>query len=166
MKRIYPALTEELKPYCVPHENLAYRVVDGMVVAPFLFEKTIPLLGSPPPELYMLDYASAIETLYIRIPEVGIVAFKVDGMMMNLGMQTGPVNQIIVWHAPLNLTSPELPEGASIYLRLNGALNLRRSIVDVDAYIVSHKGLAGEPELLGYDLILYEAEKPEVAQAA
>lgn len=164
MKRIYPALTEELKPYCVSHEDCAYRVVDGVVSAPLLFEKTIPLFGKDP-EPYMLDYSASIETVYVRIPEYGIALLNLDGLMMTMGMQNQGIHHMLVFHGRLELPVPNLPD-ASITLSINGALGLRRSIADMDAFIVSYKGLPGEPELLGYDLKLHEAEQEEVTEQA
>lgn len=163
MKRIYPALTEELKPYCVRHEDCAYRVVDGVVTAPLLFEKTIPLLGINP-EPYKLDYTSSIETVYVRIPEHGIVPLNLDGLMMTMGMQTENLHRMLVWQCRLDVPVPGFPD-ATIKLSINGALGLRRSLADVDAIVLSHSGLPAEPELLGYDLKLYESVMEVIEQA-
>lgn len=163
MKRIYPALTEELKPYCVSHEDCAYRVVDGVVSASFLFEKTIPLLGLNP-EPYKLDYSSSIDAVYVHIANYGIVRLNLDGLMMTMGMQTMGLHHMLVFHATLDLPVPGILD-ATIKLSINGAIGLRRSMADVDAEIVSHQGLPGVPELLGYDLKLYEAVLEEVTEA-
>lgn len=162
MKRLYPAWTEATKHLFVSEKDLPLRKVGEHFTAPYVFYTNIPLLGKNTESL-TLHPGLAVETFYVYIRELGIVAIDVYGKILMLGIVSGHGTGKKLVCTRLNLEVPEVPD-ATILISLMGSMNFNTGVIEFEPTVLSTTGLESEPIMLGYDVVLRLDEEEVVPQ--
>lgn len=152
MSRIYPAWNEATKHLFVSEKDIPLRKVGAGFTAPFVFHTDIPLLGKNAEQL-VLNPEIAVETFYVYIRELGVIAIDVFGRIMSLGILDPQRSDGTLICTRLELAVPQLPE-ASILISLLGSMNFKTGVVEFSPQVLKTTGLGSEPILLGYDIVL------------
>jgi hypothetical protein len=161
VRRLYPAWTEATKHLFVSEKDIPLRKVGDHFTAPYVFNTNIPLLGKNTESL-TLHPGLTVETFYVYIRELGIVAIDVYGKILKLGIVSGHGAGKRLICTRLTLDVPGVTD-ASILISLLGSMNFNTGVIEFEPTIITTTGLESEPIMLGYDVVLRLDEEEVVA---